>query len=155
MLAVANAGRRWWDWSAQGVWDSTRWHVSSKTCHSCLENEGNQKQEKPPEVQSAAGKAVNCDGWGTEQDLCNSQLVWGLLCCYPHLYTQSLGLYQGPAFLNHLSTTHIFRNRHANKKSNLMPWFDAETAHLDAEIWLLPPKPVEQAAALQQAQTVA
>lgn len=37
-----------------------------------------------------------------------------------------------------------------NKKPNLRPWFDAETAHLDAEIWLPPPEPVVQAAALQQ-----
>jgi len=37
-----------------------------------------------------------------------------------------------------------------NKKPNPTAWFDAETAHLDAETWLLPPEPVVQAAALQQ-----
>lgn len=37
-----------------------------------------------------------------------------------------------------------------NKKPNLTPWCDAETAHLDAEIWLLLPEPAVQAAALQQ-----
>lgn len=45
---------------------------------------------------------------------------FGLLCSYPHFYSQSLGLHRGPDLLNHLSTSSwqticIFRNRRAKQ----------------------------------------